>query len=72
MDSERVHTKEEFLQFIAIALDEVRHGAEGWVNPTLESFLEALMACAEDRQNPPSNNPWKHAAMLIQAGAFYE
>lgn len=29
MDSERVHTKEEFLQFIAIALDEVRHGAEG-------------------------------------------
>lgn len=52
-------------------------GANGWENGSIESFLEAAVAWADDshfveKQNLPENNPWQQFAHFLYAGKIYE
>ena len=50
---------------------------EAWQNVTIESFLEAAIAWAEDSrfgasQGLEPDNPWKKFAVFLQCGKIYE
>ncbi len=51
-------------------------GANGWENGTIEAFLEAATAWAEDSnfgQNQGlSDNPWRRFAVFLYCGKIYE
>ena len=72
MDAERVGDRDAFLDFVTAMRGELHNGAESWENVDLATFLEAMAAWVRDWQGPFDANPWKHAAALLQAGAFYE
>lgn len=52
------------------------HGANGWENGRIETFLEAAAAWAEDWKKSPQyrtpTNPWKRCAEILFAGKSYE
>ena len=72
MDAERIESRDDFAKFLTAMRSELRSGAEGWENVDLSAFLEAMSAWVHDWQKPFDTNPWKHAAALMQADAFYE
>ena len=72
MGVEQVSDRDSFVEFVAKMRNEVLVGSETWENVGLPDFLEAMAAWARDWQQPFDANPWKHAAALLQAGAFYE
>jgi len=45
--------------------------ANGWENTTIDAFLEASVAWANDTQDS-TINPWEKAAKIILAGKVYE
>ena len=51
-------------------------GANGWENASIEAFLEAAAAWAEDWKGSPQYrspaNPWKRCAEILYAGKSYE
>lgn len=51
-------------------------GANGWDNGTIEAYLGAAAAWAEDwKRSPrylPPANPWKRCAEILLAGKRYE
>jgi len=51
-------------------------GANGWENGSIETFLEAAAAWADDfSESPryqPAENPWKRCAEILFAGKGYE
>ena len=52
-------------------------GANGWENGSIESFLEAAVAWADDshfveKQSLAGNNPWQQFAKFLYAGKVYE
>lgn len=51
-------------------------GAGGWENSTIEAFLDAAVACAEDsrgtEQELPEKPSWKAFATFLYCGKFYE
>ena len=67
-----VHDKDGFVSFLAQMRDELRRGASAWENIELPDFLEAMSAWITDWSSPIDENPWTHAAMLMEAGARYE
>jgi hypothetical protein len=89
---ERVDSRESFLEFVrALAADRVASVAEeavspssgsgpeagGWENTTIEAFLEAAVAWAEDSrfgesQGLQSANPWQMFAVFLYCGKIYE
>jgi hypothetical protein len=53
------------------------HEVEAWQNVTIESFLGAAIAWAEDSrfgasQGLKPDNPWKKFAVFLQCGKMYE
>jgi len=59
--------------------DSQRHGApRGWQNATIEQFLEAAVAWAEDsdfgrrQELGPEASPWRSLAVFLYAGKIYE
>ena len=53
------------------------HEIEAWQNVTIESFLGAAIAWAEDSrfgasQGLKHDNPWKKFAVFLQCGKMYE
>ena len=69
-------------QRLAVKLEEQEpsgYGApRGWQNATIEQFLEAAVAWAEDsdfgrRQNLSADaSPWRRLAVFLYAGKIYE
>jgi hypothetical protein len=57
-------------------------GANGWENPTIGGFLEAVVAWADDMSaerwaqmsgDPtPQQNAWRRVAHMLLAGKYYE
>jgi hypothetical protein len=71
LDPERVESLGDFLAYARAMHVQLRAGAPGWENTSLEAFLDRLIAWAEDY--PVSSVPsWRAMAQLIRAGAFYE
>ncbi len=81
--------EETFLQFVKALLQdrlaEVRSGSvdltgratHGWENHTIEEFLEAAVAWAEDSQfgrkgGLADASPWRKAAVFLLCGKIYE
>ena len=87
---EEVEDKASFLRFvhalIADRIDEAEKekkkpgssygaGANGWENGTIESYLEASVACAEDHGNKnllTEKASYKSFANFLYAGKIYE
>lgn len=95
---EGVNDEDTFLKFLkALALDRADEvskeakmpsnpygpGANGWQHGSIEAFLEAAAAWAEDSKNalrqidgPPKvaapTNPWKQCAEILYMGKHYE
>ena len=72
MDVELVNDRNSFVEFAANIRNQLQTGGEAWENVELREFLEAMIAWARDSSGPFDANPWKHAAALMRAGAFYE
>ena len=51
-------------------------GADGWENGSIEAFLDAASAWADDWKKSPQyrspTNPWKRCAEILYAGKYYE
>ena len=51
-------------------------GANGWENGSIEAFLDAASAWADDWKKSPQyrspTNPWKRCAEILYAGKYYE
>jgi hypothetical protein len=85
---DRVDSKESFLEFVAAlradleaSLAEERvHPSSGygpaardWENPSLDRFLEAMQAWAEDTgERVPSQASWRTFAKMLYAAKHYE
>jgi hypothetical protein len=72
MDVDGVNDQEGFLAFLAAMRSDLEEGALTWESANLGSFLEAMEAWATDSRASAAANPWRHAAELLRAGAFYE
>ena len=72
MDVDRVNDQASFLAFLAGMRSDLDEGALAWESASLGSFLEAIEAWTTDSRLPAQANPWRHAADLLRAGAFYE
>ena len=85
---DKVDSKESFLEFVrALAADRVREielekkspsspygpSAMGWENGTIEGFLDAMQAWADDSGDKiPEKPDWKTFAKILYAGKYYE
>lgn len=72
MDVDEVKDQASFLAFLAAMRADFAEGALAWESAKLGSFLEAMEAWAASARAPVQANPWRHAADLLNAGAFYE
>lgn len=72
MNVEQVSDRDSFVAYLGAMRSQLQSGGESWENIKLDDFLEAMAAWAHDWQEPCDLNPWKHAANLLRAGAFYE
>lgn len=70
-DPDRVESLSDFLAYAKAMHAQLRAGAHGWENISLDAFLDGLIAWAED--GPVSSVPtWRGMAQLVRAGAYYE
>jgi hypothetical protein len=72
MDAEEVDDAQGFLAYLAGMRSELQNGVSNWENVDLPGFLEAMAAWVKDGRLAADANPWRHAANLLRAGAFYE
>ena len=70
-DPDNVESLADFLTYAKAMHAQLRAGAPGWENTSLDAFLGSLIAWAED--GPVSSVPtWRAMAQLVRAGAYYE
>lgn len=76
-----VHTREEFAVFLHSLLNDLLKNRQGWENTTLEHFLEAMAAWAEDGSQyyagrslpePPVEGNWQAIVDIMMAARVYE
>ncbi|RUM18045.1 hypothetical protein EFQ99_33610 [Rhizobium vallis] len=72
MNIENVIDQQSFLKYLTSMRTDFEIGAVRWENTDLASYLEAMNAWLKDSAPQSEANPWKLAAFLLQAGAFYE
>jgi hypothetical protein len=70
---QKVCDKESFLIFLDhLRLDKIQ-SSDKWENLSIEDFLEAAYAWAQDSDNKVSeSNLWQYFAKLLYAGRSYE
>ena len=73
---EAVSDRDSFLAFVK-ALIADRQSGQGWENDSIEQFLDAAAAWAEDsqfgdRQGLKDASPWKRFAVFLYCGKIYE
>ena len=66
-----------FLAFVSALAADRRKKPEAWENDSVETFLEAAVAWAEDTgmgatQGLSEASPWKRAAVFLYCGKIYE
>ncbi len=74
---ETVNSQGTFLAFVAALADDRRRNAAAWESDSIEEFLEAALAWAEDSamgasQGLADASPWKRAAVFLYCGKMYE
>ena len=57
-------------------IDRFGRGPHGWEHHTIEDYLDAALACAEDRgdraEGLPKEPSWKAFATFLYRGKYYE
>jgi hypothetical protein len=78
-DPKEIKSKAELAAFIAELESDLKNHPDGWENITLENFLEAMGAWAQDANlgtNIPTSwdrpEAWSLAATLLLAASIYE
>lgn len=77
---ETLGSKEDFVEFVRLLVEDLRTRSSPWENDTLESYLEGLAGWTEDMdgyfknmQLPvPANVDWKLFANILMAAKIYE
>lgn len=77
---ENVRTKEDFLVFMDVLLDDLKKNPSKWENITLSDYLEAVRNWTEDmdgyyintNQPVPENVSWSVFADILSAARIYE
>jgi len=72
LDVDSIKDKTTFLAFMKALRAGLHDQPEGWENPELPAFLEAMEAWTTDSRFDRSANPWRHAAELLRAARDYE
>ena len=73
---EQVNDRDSFLGFVRALIADCKD-SEDWQNATIENFLEAALAWAEDThmretQGFPAEPSWKAFAVFLYCGKIYE
>ena len=77
---ETINSKEDFINFIELLINDLKNNSGEWENNSLESYLEAMAACTEDmdgyyqnmRMPIPQNVNWKVFANILISAKMYE
>jgi len=76
---DQIKSREDFVAFIAELEADLQSNSDKWENPTLDRYLEAVGAWANDLkwgQNVSASldrpEAWKLAAILFYVGKIYE
>lgn len=74
---EKVTDQATFLAFVQALIANRRDDAEHWENASIEDFLEAASAWAEDsafgsQQGLSLASPWRQFATFLYSGKIYE
>ena len=75
-----VRTKEDFIRFLREMSREREHGGEGWANPGLADYLDAVsrwmknmeQAARNTGMQVPEDPDWQFIATLFHIGKIYE
>lgn len=77
---DNLNTKEDFISFLELLVQDLRNNPGEWENKKLESYLEAAASWTEDmegyyennNQPIPKNVDWKLFANILMAAKMYE
>ena len=77
---EALKSKEDFVAFVQLLMEDLKHNGNEWENNTLESYLGAIAAWTEDMNGYyknmnlpiPENVDWKVFANILIAATMYE
>ena len=77
---EALNTKEDFISFLELLVQDLRSNPGEWENKSLESYLEAAASWTEDMEGYyknnnlpiPQNVNWKVFANILIAAKMYE
>lgn len=74
---EQVHDRESFFKFVRALIDDRSLNSGEWQNTTVETFLEASLAWAEDTDMGESQGlskepSWEAFAVFLYCGKIYE
>jgi hypothetical protein len=75
-----LNTKEDFIIFLKLLVQNLRNNPDEWENKSLESYLEAAVSWTEDMEGYyqnnnlpiPKNVDWKVFANILIAAKMYE
>lgn len=71
-DPSAITDREDFLSFLAQLRADFASSSDGWENPTLEQFLEAVEAWLTDSSPDWERTAWQALATALRAGRDYE
>jgi hypothetical protein len=77
---ETLNTKEDFISFLELLVQDLKLNPSKWANNSLESYLEAAISWTEDMEGYyqnnnlpiPQNVDWKVFANILIAAKMYE
>jgi hypothetical protein len=77
---ETLDTKEDFISFLDLLVQDLRNNPSAWENKSLESYLEAVASWTADMEGYyqnnnlpiPQNVNWKVFANILIAAKMYE
>ena len=75
-----VNTKAEFVRFLGKLQADLKRNPDGWENPTLDRYLEAMASWVDDsdgyyrntNQPVPAKISWRFFAEMLAAARMYE
>ena len=78
--AQEVESKEHFVEFLGLLIDDLNQNSAEWENKTLENYLEAMQAWVEDMEGYYINNKipipqsinWKVFTDIMMAAKIYE
>lgn len=75
-----VNSKEDFLKFISLLVNDFKNNQDEWENRTVEGYLEGIQSWIEDMEGyfennnspVPQNINWNFFANVLYAAKIYE